>query len=146
MPDMRRQLTDDQIWALVAYLQSLGGTVTVTPDDVGSGSAGAAPATTATTAAPAAAVSSTTDPRQLLTENACLGCHAIDGQGPPIGPSFDGMGRRISADRIRRGILDPEAEIADGFAQYAGMMPKDFGQKLTAQQLEAMVQYLAGRR
>src|SRR5687767_5345461 len=34
MPDMRRQLADDQIWAVVAYLQSLGGEVTVTGADL----------------------------------------------------------------------------------------------------------------
>src|SRR5215207_914502 len=48
MPDMRRQLADDQIWALVAYLQSLGGEVTVTAADLqpAAGPAGgAAPAT-----------------------------------------------------------------------------------------------------
>src|SRR5215218_10102659 len=27
MPDMRRQLSDDQIWAVIAYLQSIGGEV-----------------------------------------------------------------------------------------------------------------------
>src|SRR5690606_13849181 len=34
MPDMRRTLSGTQIWAVVAYLESLGGTVTVTGDDV----------------------------------------------------------------------------------------------------------------
>jgi mono/diheme cytochrome c family protein len=86
------------------------------------------------------------DPRQLLTENACLGCHAIDGPGPPIGPSFDGMGGRINADRIRRGILNPNADTAQGFAQFAGTMPQTFGQQLSAAQLEAVVSFLAGRR
>ncbi len=140
MPDMRRQLTETQIWSLVAYLQSLGGEVTVTgadlPQDGGDG--GAAPA--------APARSATMDPRQLLQENACLGCHQLDGQGPPIGPPFDGMGARASADRIRRGILDPGAEVAEGYEQFAGTMPPNFGQQLSAAQLEAIVQFLAGRR
>jgi len=34
MPDMRRQLSEDQIWATVAYLESQGGEVTVTADDI----------------------------------------------------------------------------------------------------------------
>jgi mono/diheme cytochrome c family protein len=146
MPDARRQLSDDQIWALVAYLQSQGGEVTVTADDVGGG----AQTTTATPPAPAggggAPFSASTDPMELLTMNACLGCHVIDGAGPPIGPSFDGMGARISVERIRSGILDPAAEIAEGFEQFAGIMPPTFGQSLSAQQLEIMVQFLAGRR
>jgi mono/diheme cytochrome c family protein len=139
MPDMRRQLPEDQLWAVLAYLQSQGGEVTVTAEDVGF-------AGSAASAAAAPARSATTDPRQLLTENACLGCHAIDGQGPPIGPSFDGIGRRITAERIRRAILDPNADTAQGFAQFAGTMPQTFGQQLSAAQLESLVTFLAGRR
>ena len=61
-------------------------------------------------------------------------------------PSFDGMGGRIGTDRIRRGILDPNAEVAEGFESFAGVMPAAFGDQLTAAQLEALVQFLAGRR
>ncbi len=141
MLDVRRQLPEDQIWAIIAFLQSLGGDVTVTGADLPTDAGGAA-----TSAAAGPARSTTTDPMALLQENACLGCHAIDGAGPPIGPSFDGIGGRISADRIRSGILDPDAEIADGFEQFAGMMPKQFGDQLSAAQLETLVQFLAGRR
>jgi putative heme-binding domain-containing protein len=83
---------------------------------------------------------------QLLTQNVCIGCHAIDGAGPPIGPSFDGIGSRLTADQIRRSILDPNAEVAEGFEAFAGTMSLDLGQKLSAQQLETIVQFLAGRR
>ncbi len=140
MPDMRRQLPEDQVWAVLAFLQAQGGEVTVTATDLPSATAAGPPV------AAGPARSTTTDPRQLLQENACLGCHAIDGAGPPIGPSFDGMGARLSADRIRRGILEPDAEVAKGYEQFAGTMPKTFGQQLTAQQLEAVVQFLAARR
>src|SRR5918992_2495733 len=34
MPDMRRQLPDDQIWAVIAFLESQGGEVTVTAADI----------------------------------------------------------------------------------------------------------------
>src|SRR5919206_4045986 len=34
MPDMRRQLSDDQIWAAIAFLESQGGEVNVTGDDI----------------------------------------------------------------------------------------------------------------
>ncbi len=141
MPDMRRQLPDDQVWATIAFLQSVGGEVTVTAADLP-----AAGAEQPAAPAGAPARTATTDPLELLRENACLGCHAIDGAGPPIGPSFDGMGGRVSTDRIRRGIVDPDAEVAEGFEAYAGMMPKTFGDQLSAAQLEAMVAYLAERR
>jgi mono/diheme cytochrome c family protein len=155
MPPMTAQLSAQQIWAVVAYLQAQGGEVTVTQADIES--AGTAPAAAAnSTGTPAAASaapstaapgrSETTDPRQLLAENACLGCHAIDGAGPRIGPPFDGIGARLSADRIRRAILFPNADTAKGFEQFAGLMPQNFGTKLTAAQLEAIVQFLAGRK
>ena len=82
---------------------------------------------------------------QLLTENACVGCHQIDGMGAPVGPPFDGMGSRIDSERIRRGILDPDAELAEGFEPFAGMMPKTFGSSLSAAQLEIIVQFLSER-
>jgi mono/diheme cytochrome c family protein len=139
MPDMRRQLSEDQIWAVIAYLQAQGGEVTVTEADL--------PQRPAPGAAPAGpAVTTTLDPVALISEKGCIGCHTLDGQGGPIGPSFDGMGRRLSADRIRRGILDPNAEIARGYEQFAGTMPATFGQTLTAAQLEALVSFLASRR
>lgn len=142
MPDMRRQLPEDQIWAAIAFLESQGGAVTVTGADLPA--SGAASPDNAGASGPQR--SDTTDPQQLLAENACLGCHAIDGAGPPIGPSFDGIGARVSADHIRRGIVDPDAEIADGFDAMAGMMPKTFGEQLSAAQLEILVAFLAGRR
>lgn len=139
MPDMRRQLPEDQIWAVIAYLQSVGGEVTVTAEDI--------PQTSAAGAAPAGPVmTATLDPETLVREKGCIGCHTLDGQGGPIGPSFDGMGRRLNANQIRRGILDPGAEIAAGFEQFAGTMPTTFGETLTAAQLEALVAFLAGRR
>ena len=146
MPVMTTQLDGDQIWAVVAFLQSQGGEVTVSGSDLEAAGGGAGAAGTAPGAAVSAPAGGTTDPRQLLTQNACLGCHPIDGAGPPIGPSFDGMGRRLTAERIRRAILFPSADTAQGFAQFAGMMPQTFGTQLSAAQLEAIVQFLAGRR
>lgn len=143
MPDMRRQLADDQIWAVIAYLQSVGGEVTVTAADYGKSTeapTGGAPA------AAGPALTATAEPLALLKEKGCVGCHAIDGAGPPIGPSFDGMGRRLRADQIRRAILLPNADTARGYEKFAGTMPTIFGQQLSAAQLEAIVQFLAGRR
>jgi mono/diheme cytochrome c family protein len=146
MPDARRQLSQDQIWALVAFLQSQGGEVTVSGADISATSSGGGAASTPAPSAAPASFSGTADPMQLVTENACVGCHALNGAGPPIGPPFDGMGSRLTADQIRRGILDPNAETAEGFESFAGTMPIDLGRKLSAQQLEAIVQFLVGRR
>lgn len=138
-----RTFSDAQIWSLVAYLEAQGGEVTVTGADIGDSGA-AAPAGGATAAA--GPTSASTDPRQILQDNLCLGCHAIDGAGPPLGPSFDDIGAKRTADQIRRGIIDPNADAAPGFEPFKGAMPTTFGQSLTAAQLEAVVTYLAARK
>lgn len=140
MPDMRTQLDPNQIWAVIAYLQSQGGEITVTSQDL------EAATSSPTSPAAAASPSATTDPRELLRDKGCLGCHAIDGTGPPIGPPFDGIGSRLSREQIREAILNPNATVAKGYEQFAGMMPANFGDQLTAAQLEAIVNFLAGRR
>jgi mono/diheme cytochrome c family protein len=152
MPDASRTLSDTQVWALVAYMESQGGEVTVTAEDVQStyGSAEGAPA--GGSAAPGATTGGAvgapggTDPVALLEGNACLGCHQMDGKGTALGPSFDGMGGRANADRIRRGIVDPGAEAAQGFEPFLGVMPTTFADQLSAKQLEIIVQFLAARR
>ncbi len=149
MPDVRRQLDANQMWATIAFLQSRGGEVTVTAADLPEGEAGEAAGAAGAVGAAAGATptrTATMDPLQLLQENACIGCHQLDGVGAPIGPSFDEIGSSMTADRIRQGILDPDAEIAEGFEQFAGTMPKTFGEQLSAAQLEAIVRFLAARK
>ena len=146
MPDMRRTMDEAQIWATIAFLQSQGGEITVTGADIPAASAAPAGGGAPAGAGGGPAMTATLDGRQLITEKGCLGCHAIDGAGPPIGPSFDKMGSRINADRIRRGILDPDAEVAQGFEQFKGMMLKGLGNQMTGAQLEAIVRFLEARK
>jgi mono/diheme cytochrome c family protein len=143
MPDMRRQLSDDQIWAVVAYLEAQGGEVTVTGADLkpAAGAGGAAPA-----AAGGPAMTATTDPVQLYTEKGCIGCHQLNGKGGAVGPPFDHIGAQRDANYIRRAILTPNADTAKGYEKFAGTMPTTFGQQLSGAQLEALVSYLAGRK
>jgi mono/diheme cytochrome c family protein len=146
MPDARRTLSEAQIWAIVAYLESAGGEVTVEPGDIDLGEAPAAtsPGAAAGAGTTPAAPGAPTDPMLLLQEHACLACHVLGGEGGPIGPPLDGLGARRSVEQIRRAILDPLADTVPGYEAVAGTMPTDYGQKLTAAQLEALVRYLAG--
>ncbi|HUF89742.1 MAG TPA: c-type cytochrome [Gemmatimonadota bacterium] len=139
MPDMRRTLSDAQIWAVVAYLQNLGGDVTVTAEDL------ATPAAEATDTG-AAAAPAATNPVEIMDQYGCLACHQLGDQGQLVGPPFDGMGGRLDREQIRRGILDPAAEITPGYEQFEGVMPPNFGERLTAAQLEVLVEYLAEQR
>ena len=86
------------------------------------------------------------DPLEIMRANLCLGCHVLDGEGVATGPPFDGMGDRIDADRIRRSILDPSAEAAEGYEEQLGTMTPTIVDLLTARQLEVLVQFLAGQR
>jgi hypothetical protein len=57
---------------------------------------------------------------------------------------LNGVGQRLGAEGVRRAILDPRAEAAAGFEALIQIMPVDFGQRLTATQLEGLVRYLTG--
>jgi mono/diheme cytochrome c family protein len=144
MPDARRTLSAEQIWALVAFLQSQGGEVTVTSEDIGQTTAASRETDGGTAAGGSLAASS--DPRELLNELACLTCHQLGEQGNAIGPSLTGLGARRDADYIRESILDPAADVSEGYETFAALMPRDFGQRMTAAQLEALVDYLVAQR
>ena len=42
-------------------------------------------------------------------------CHSIDGAGAELGPVLDGWGRGKSAEVIARALVNPSAEIAQGY-------------------------------
>ena len=46
---------------------------------------------------------------------ACVMCHAIGGAGADLGPALDGWGRGKSPEIIARAIVQPSAEIAQGY-------------------------------
>lgn len=150
MPDMSRTLSPTQIWALVAYMQSLGGTVTVTADDIGAppDAGGGDPARAGGGAPPAGGggvlAAGSTDPMEIWRAGGCGACHQLSGEGGPIGPPLDDIGATRDRAYIRRAILDPGAEIAEGYEQVGGVMPATYGGSLTADQLEALVDMLAG--
>jgi mono/diheme cytochrome c family protein len=147
MPEMGRILSPQQIWALVAFLESNGGTVDVKGSDIPPASGPAA------TGAPAAGASAgpgiaggSTDPMTIIRGSGCTGCHKINGEGGAIGPDLSRVGSRLSANLIRESILLPDAKVAKGFEKFKGVMPKTFGHQLTAEQLEALVQFLASHK
>ena len=56
------------------------------------------------------------------------------------------VGGRLSAAGIREAILEPDAKITKGFENFAGIMPKTIGDQMTANQLEALIRFLAARK
>ena len=138
MPAADRTLTEEQIWALVAYLEDQGGEVTVTADDIGAD----APAPTDAPPAAAGPEIVTADAEEIV-DQLCLMCHTLGDQGTPLGPTFDGIGSRLTSQEIRLGILDPGAFVSEGYEDLQGAMPPNFGERLTASQLESVVRYLS---
>lgn len=152
MPDQSRTQSQNQIWAMVAYLQSLGGEVTVTGADLEEdeggepgGGPGAGPGGAAGGAAAGPEAAGLDDPHAILREFQCMNCHTLEGEGVELGPSFEDIGSRLGTDEIRQAILDPGADAPEGFEDMMGVMPEDFGQRLTAAQLEILVGFLSGR-
>jgi cytochrome c oxidase subunit II len=85
------------------------------------------------------------DGQQLFTEGAqpapCASCHTLADAGSTAatGPNLDQALPGQSEDEIRESIVNPEADIAEGFS--GGLMP-EFGQSLSDEQVDALVEYL----
>jgi len=69
----------------------------------------------------------------------CVGCHKIEGDGGTDGPDLTHEGTKHDAATLRRWIEDPEQVDPDAD------MPS-FGDRLTAEQLDAISAYLAARK
>lgn len=149
MPPLDAQLSGGQIWALVAFLQSQGGEVTVTPQDLeaaASGNGGQQPAGGATDGSDGGEGGGAV---ALMRQYGCVTCHQVNGEGGAVGPSVAAMqAAGLAEDYVRRAILDPAADTASGYEQdyapFAGTMPPNFGDRISDQEMETLVTYLAG--
>jgi cytochrome c2 len=154
MPPLGRQLSDLEMVAVVAFLESLGGEVTVNgqtrfPKYRGEGGAEVA----AQPAAPAAAVAgpeaSGKSGAELVQQWGCNACHKFDGPERLVGPSLWDIGTRQDASYIRESILQPDAVLAPGFppqVMQTTLNGSGFYQKVSLQDLNTMVDYLASLR
>jgi mono/diheme cytochrome c family protein len=79
---------------------------------------------------------------QVFANNGCGGCHtlAAAGSGGVTGPNLDEVLPGQSAAMVEESIVDPNARIAKGYP--ANVMPQNFGEALTPEELENLVQYL----
>ena len=134
-------LNRSELWALTAFLESLGGTVDVTLDDI--------PATAGDVAADgggAAAVKIPGDPKAgeqvFAGKGTCIACHKAGKVGAsPVGPDLSQIAKIQTPDYIMAKILDPER--MGTVANYPkGVMPKDLGTRLTAKEYVDLVAFL----
>ena len=141
MPALDRTMSQQQVWAVVAFLQSQGGEVTVTGADIQTEEAVGGAAGGMDSAGIAGVAGN--DPVEIVNQECAL-CHVFAGGGIELGPPLDGIGARLSADEIRTSILDPGLSVAAGYEELLGAMPPTFGDRFTAAQLESVVSYLSG--
>jgi cytochrome c oxidase subunit II len=74
---------------------------------------------------------------------ACATCHTLADAGAKgqVGPDLDKVLKGKDAAFIKESILQPDKEIAPGFQ--GGVMPPNFGDTLSAEQVDALVKYLS---
>ena len=86
-----------------------------------------------------------TDGETLFTDaaqpQACDSCHTLADAGATgtTGPDLDEALADLSEEQIRESIVEPDAEVTEGFAP--GLMPR-YGDTLSEEQVDALVEYL----
>ena len=90
------------------------------------------------------------DPGQFFLTLGCGGCHTLAGAGTTasVGPPLDGLAARAgdrvpgldAAGYVEQSIVDSDGFIVPGFQP--GLMPKNFGERLTPEQIQALVAFL----
>ncbi len=83
-----------------------------------------------------------TSGKQIFDEQGCDTCHTLADAGSTaqVGPDLDKVLAGKDANFVRESIIDPNAEIEEGYQP--DLMPKDFDAKLSDEQLDALVEYL----
>jgi cytochrome c oxidase subunit II len=82
------------------------------------------------------------DGAEVFNANGCAGCHVLEAAGATgqTGPNLDEVLAGVDAAKISEDITDPNKEIAQGYG--ANIMPANFGDVLSPEELDALVKYL----
>ncbi|MCA9918803.1 MAG: c-type cytochrome, partial [Anaerolineales bacterium] len=125
MPSWKAYLTEAERWQVIAYIRSQVGTQMSESDQ--------------------AAVA-------IIEQAGCFACHRIEsmGRGGKIGPGWDELGLvadsrvvGLSAEEyVRQSILEPQAFTVEGFETQANTMPADFGERLSPEEVDLLVDFL----
>jgi cytochrome c553 len=80
--------------------------------------------------------------KTVFASAGCGGCHAFSAAdssgatGPNLDESLDGK----NAEYVRRAIVEPDADVAEGYSP--GVMPKTYEEQLSPEQLDDLVAFL----
>lgn len=103
------------------------------------------PGTTGETAAtePSAPAGDAVAGKGIFASAGCGTCHTLQDAGTSgaVGPNLDEVLKGKDADFIHESIINPDAEIADGFEP--GLMPQTYGDQFDDKQVSDLVAYLA---
>lgn len=126
------QLSEIEINAVIAYLQAKDGhDVTVSlPTEV-----------PAVETAPEKSAGPASTAEEVLSRYGCQACHKVLGSGGDLGPDLEQVGKRLSPEKIRQSIIDPDVDITEGFSP--GVMPQNFSEQMMVKELEILVTFLA---
>lgn len=75
----------------------------------------------------------------------CVGCHSINGQGGKIGPELTKVYANKGPDYIHESIIKPNEVIASNCPTGpcpAGVMPQNFAERLTEDDINTIIEYL----
>ena len=134
-------LNRSELWALTAFLESLGSTVDVKLDDIPK-TAGAAAAGGGATAEVKIPGDAKAGEQVFQGKGGCIACHKAGKIGAsPVGPDLSQIDKIQTPDYIMKKILDPRGMgTVAGFPP--GVMPPTFGQTLTAKEYTDLVSFL----
>lgn len=83
--------------------------------------------------------------KQLFDAQGCGSCHAFEPAGSTgnVGPNLSEALKGKDAAFIQQSIVDPNAEVADGFQP--NIMPQTYGSQLSDKQLADLVAFLQSK-
>ena len=103
-------------------------------------------------AAPAKGESPTAAGRQIFTSAGCNACHTLDDANATaeVGPDLNEIGANAptrvkgesAEEYVHQSIADPPAFVVKGYP--ANIMPRDFADTLTPEEIDTLVKYLLG--
>lgn len=85
---------------------------------------------------------------ELFVNATCNGCHQLDAVGAVggVGPNLNQVGGRLGLEEIVQSIVAPNEVIAENCPAGpcpAGVMPQNFAERLTEEQINTLAEYLA---
>lgn len=140
------RLSYEEVTAVVNYLLSLGASPSVKVGDLPRAPEEAVAAVGPAMVPEAAAAAPT--PEAILEKFQCLGCHGLESDEVLVGPPLDTASlRAVAVEReiapethVMESIIHPNSFIRGDFP--ADLMPPDYGTRITALELEAIVNFL----